>query len=84
MATGFAVLTALLGGLLALGFAGRLALSLAALTDVHASWGVLGRVVVLLASVARVVLAARREQQVRARTQALAQRLALPAAGHGG
>lgn len=56
MAIGFAVLTALLGGMLALGLAGRLALPLAALADVHAGWGVLGWVVVLLASVARVVM----------------------------
>jgi hypothetical protein len=55
-AIGFAVLTALLGGMLALAFAGYLALPLAALTDVHASWGVLGWVVVLMASVARVVM----------------------------
>ncbi|WP_447736218.1 hypothetical protein [Rhodanobacter soli] len=56
VAIGFAVLTALLGGMLASGFAGYLALPLAALTDVHASWGVLGWVVVLMASVARVVM----------------------------
>jgi hypothetical protein len=56
VAIGFAALTALLGGMLALGFAGRLTLPLAALTDVHASWGVLGWVVVLMASVARVVM----------------------------
>lgn len=55
-AIGFAVLTALLGGMLALGSAGYLALPLAVLTDVHASWGVLGWVVVLMASVARVVM----------------------------
>ncbi|KZC19361.1 MULTISPECIES: hypothetical protein [Rhodanobacter] len=56
VAIGFAVLTALLGGLLALGLAGRLALPLAAIADVHAGWGVLGWVVVLMASVARVVM----------------------------
>jgi len=55
-AIGFAVLTALFGGMLAVALAGYLALPLAALTDVHASWGVLGWVVVLLASVARVVM----------------------------
>ena len=51
VAIGFAVLTALLGGMLALALAGYLTLPLAALTDVHASWGVLGWVVVVLASV---------------------------------
>ena len=56
VALGFAVLTALLGGALALGLGGWLVLPLAALVDVHASWGVLGWVVVLIASVARVVL----------------------------
>jgi hypothetical protein len=56
VAIGFAALTALLGSMLALGFVGRLTLPLAALTDVHASWGVLGWVVVLMASVARVVM----------------------------
>lgn len=56
VALGFALATALLGGLLALGLAGRLALPQAALTDVHASWGVLGWLVVLMAGVARVVM----------------------------
>ncbi|KZC35507.1 MULTISPECIES: hypothetical protein [Rhodanobacter] len=56
VAIGFAVLTALLGGLLALGLAGDLDLPLAALADVHAGWGVLGWVVVLMATVARVVM----------------------------
>ena len=56
VAISFAALTALLGGLLALGLAGRLALPLAAIADVHAGWGVLGWVVVLMASVARVVM----------------------------
>src|SRR5574337_505098 len=56
VAIGFAVLTALLGGLLALGLAGKLDLPLALLADVHAGWGVLGWVVVLMASVARVVM----------------------------
>ena len=56
IALGFAVLTALLGGALALGLGGWLVLPLAALVDVHASWGALGWVVVLIASVARVVL----------------------------
>jgi len=56
VAIGFAVLTALLGGMLASGFAGYLVVPLVALTDVHAGWGVLGWVVVLIASVARVVM----------------------------
>jgi len=56
VAIGFAVLTALLGGMLASGFAGYLVVPLVALTDVHAGWGVLGWVVVLMASVARVVM----------------------------
>jgi hypothetical protein len=52
-----ALATALLGGALALGLAdhGRWR-TLPALVDVHASWGVLGWVMLLLASVARVVL----------------------------
>jgi hypothetical protein len=56
MAIGAAAFTALLGGALALGIVGLLPLPLAALADVHASWGVLGWVVVLMASVARVVM----------------------------
>lgn len=56
LALGAAVVTAILGGALALALAGVLSLPLAALTDVHASWGVLAWVVVLLASVARVVM----------------------------
>ncbi len=56
VALGFAVLTALLGGVLALGLGGTLALPLAALADIHAGWGVLGWMVVLIASVARVVM----------------------------
>ncbi len=55
-AIGFALATALLGAVLAFGLEGRLSLPAAALTDVHASWGVLGWVVVLMASVARVVM----------------------------
>jgi hypothetical protein len=55
-AIGAAAFTALLGGALALGIVGLLPLPLAALADVHASWGVLGWVVVLMASVARVVM----------------------------
>jgi hypothetical protein len=56
VAIGAAAFTALLGGALALGIVGLLPLPLAALADVHASWGVLGWVVVLMASVARVVM----------------------------
>ena len=56
VAVGFALATAVLGGLLALGLGGCLGLPLSALTDVHASWGVLGWVVVLMATVARVVM----------------------------
>lgn len=56
MAIGFAVCTALLGGMLALGLGGWMALPLAALTDIHASWGVLGWVMLLMATVARVVM----------------------------
>ncbi|WP_350015773.1 hypothetical protein ABNK63_12135 [Rhodanobacter sp. IGA1.0] len=51
-----AIATAVLGAVLALGLAGRLAVPLMAWTDVHASWGVLGWIVVLLATVARVVM----------------------------
>lgn len=51
-----ALATAALGAVLALGLAGRLAVPLTAWTDVHASWGVLGWIVVLLATVARVVM----------------------------
>lgn len=56
VAIGFALLTALLGGGLALAFAGRLVLPVVQLTDVHAAFGVLGWVIVLLATVARVVM----------------------------
>jgi hypothetical protein len=56
VAVGFSVATAVLGGLLALGLSGRLDLPLSLLADVHASWGVLGWLVVLLATVARVVM----------------------------
>jgi hypothetical protein len=51
-----ALVTAVLGAVLALGLAGRLAVPLTAWTDVHASWGVLGWIVVLLVTVARVVM----------------------------
>ncbi|TAL88722.1 MAG: hypothetical protein EPN69_15805 [Rhodanobacter sp.] len=56
VAIGFALATALLGAALALVRGGYLHLVAAALTDVHASWGVLGWVVVLMATVARVVM----------------------------
>ena len=56
VALAFALATAVLGGLLALVLGGRLGVPLAALGDVHASWGVLGWLVVLMASVARVVM----------------------------
>jgi hypothetical protein len=56
VALGFALATAVLGGLLALGLNGYLDLPLAGFTDIHASWGVLGWVVVLIATVARVVM----------------------------
>ncbi|TWI12497.1 hypothetical protein [Aerolutibacter ruishenii] len=49
------LVTAGLGLLLALGLSGLVAVPLRPLTDVHAAWGVLGWVVVLLASVSRVV-----------------------------
>ncbi|OOG38552.1 MULTISPECIES: hypothetical protein [unclassified Rhodanobacter] len=52
----FALSTALLGGCLALGLGGWLEIPLAALVDVHASWGLLGWTVLLIASVARVVM----------------------------
>ncbi|WEN14541.1 hypothetical protein PY254_15095 [Rhodanobacter sp. AS-Z3] len=55
-ALAFALATAVLGCLLALGLAGQISLPLVRLADVHASWGVLGWVVVLMASVARVVM----------------------------
>lgn len=56
VAIGFGLLTALLGGALALALADGRIWPVTALVDVHASWGVLGWVVILLASVARVVL----------------------------
>ncbi len=56
VAIGLALLTSLVGATLALAVAGRLALRLPAWVDIHASWGVLGWVVVLLATVARVVM----------------------------
>lgn len=56
VALGFALATATLGGMLALGLSGYLDLPLAEFTDVHASWGVLGWIVVLIATVARVVM----------------------------
>lgn len=56
VAIGFGLLAALLGGALALALAGGWTLPVAAWVDVHASWGVLGWVVVLLVSVARMVM----------------------------
>lgn len=56
VAIGFGVLASLLGGALALTLGGWVYVPLAALADIHASWSVLGWVVVLLASVARVVM----------------------------
>jgi hypothetical protein len=56
VAIGFGVLAALLGGALALALADGRAWPVGALVDVHAGWGVLGWIVVLLASVARVVM----------------------------
>lgn len=56
VAIGFGLLTALLGGALAFALAGWRTLLMATWIDVHASWGVLGWVLVLLASVARVVM----------------------------
>jgi len=51
-----AVITAWLGGCLALLLSGHLSMPLWPLVDVHASWGALGWIVLLLASVARVVM----------------------------
>jgi len=51
-----AVLAGILGGCLALGFGGWIQVPWQALTDVHASFGVLGWIIVLIASVARVVM----------------------------
>jgi hypothetical protein len=51
-----AALTAMLGGGLTFTLGGWLAWPASALTDVHASWGVLGWVVVLIATVSRVVM----------------------------
>jgi hypothetical protein len=56
VAIGCGLLAAVLGGALALVLAGGTASPVAAWVDVHASWGVLGWVVVLLASVARTVM----------------------------
>ncbi|MEO5560043.1 MAG: hypothetical protein ABIR10_10220 [Dokdonella sp.] len=56
MAIVFALITAWLGGALALMLGGQLALPLMQSTDVHASFGVLGWVIVLIATVARVVM----------------------------
>ena len=56
IALGFSLLTAGLGGVLALSLSGRLSTPIQALVDIHASWGVLGWVIVLIASVARVVM----------------------------
>ena len=50
-----ALVTALLGFALAAGLSGKATLALPALTDLHASWGVLGWVLGLLAAVSRVV-----------------------------
>lgn len=50
------VVATTLGLLLALALSGRAALPLAPLTDAHASWGLLGWVLGLLAAVARVVM----------------------------
>ena len=52
----FGVLAALLGAGLTLGLSGRLTRSSLWLVDIHASFGVLGWVLVLLATVARVVM----------------------------
>lgn len=49
-----ALVTALLGFALAVGLSGKATLALPALTDLHASWGVLGWVLGLLAAVSRV------------------------------
>lgn len=51
-----AILTAMLGGCLVLLLDGRLQIPLALVVDVHASWGTLGWIVLLLASVARIVM----------------------------
>ncbi|MEO7066537.1 MAG: hypothetical protein ABI114_06485 [Rhodanobacter sp.] len=56
VALSFGVLTALLGAALTLGLSGHLGESLPRLVDVHASFGVLGWMLVLLATVARVVM----------------------------
>lgn len=56
VAIGFGAFTALLGGALALALADGRIWPVTALVDVHASWGALGWVVILLASVARVVM----------------------------
>ncbi|HQX91954.1 MAG TPA: hypothetical protein PL007_03735 [Thermomonas sp.] len=50
-----ALVTALLGFALAAGLSGKATLALPALTDLHASWGVLGWILGLLAAVSRVV-----------------------------
>jgi len=52
----FGLVTALLGGALAFGGSGRLSLVMPPWVDVHAALGVLGWMVLLLASVARVVM----------------------------
>ena len=56
VALSFGVLTALLGAGLTLGLSGYLTRSLLWVVDIHASFGVLGWVLVLLATVARVVM----------------------------
>ncbi len=55
-AIGAGTAVALLGGVLALGLVGGWTPPAPAWVDVHAGWGVLGWVIVLLASVARVVM----------------------------
>ncbi|RDJ00484.1 hypothetical protein DVT68_06735 [Dyella solisilvae] len=52
----FGMTTALLGGVLALACGGQLSLTMPPWVDVHASLGVLGWVVLLLASVGRIVM----------------------------
>ncbi|MFC5526935.1 hypothetical protein ACFPPA_14440 [Rhodanobacter ginsengisoli] len=56
VALGSTLLTALLGGGLALHLGGGPAMPVPALVDVHASWGILGWVIVLLGTVTPVVM----------------------------
>ena len=51
-----ALVAAILGGWFALGLAGVMVAPTSAWVDVHASWGVLGWMIVLIASVARIVM----------------------------